>query len=124
MSFHSFKLVSMIYNALEPESGWPTTIIMVAKEMLKFGYKLRQNLKAIGHKSPTLIELSDNRGRFNLGYEPTHEEIFQASKGKKRKCTTSRMSIPHIRTTFRLQQKSLCQNLSRNWKTGSLIRLA
>ena len=90
----------MIYNALEPESGWLATIIMVTKEMLKFGYKLGQNLKAIRHKSPTLIELSDNRGRFNLGYEPTYEEIFQASKGKKRKCTTSRMSIPHIRTTF------------------------
>ena len=35
-----------------------------------------------------------------MGYEPTHDELFQASRGKKRKCDTSGMSIPHIRTTF------------------------
>ena len=35
-----------------------------------------------------------------MGYETTNEELFQASRGKKRKCATSRMSILHIRTTF------------------------
>lgn len=35
-----------------------------------------------------------------MGYEPTHEERFQAYKGKKRMCDTSGMSILHIRTTF------------------------
>ena len=31
VSFHSFELVSMIHNTSEPESGWPVTILMVAK---------------------------------------------------------------------------------------------
>ena len=39
-SFHSFKLVSMIHNALEPDSSWPTIVLVATKEMLKFGYKL------------------------------------------------------------------------------------
>ena len=56
---------------------------MAIKEMLKFGYKLGQGLRAVGRGSPTLIELSKNKGRFSLGYEPTHEELFPASKGKK-----------------------------------------
>ena len=68
--------------------------------MLKFGYQLGQGLGAVGHGSPTLNELSDNKGRFGLGYEPTHEELFQASRGKKRKCAISGMFIPYIRTTF------------------------
>ena len=37
-SFHSFKLVSMIHNASEPESSWPAAVLMAAKEMLKSGY--------------------------------------------------------------------------------------
>ena len=68
--------------------------------MLKFGYKLGQVLEAVDHGSPSLMELSDNKGRFSLGYEPTREELFQASRGKKRKCNTSGMFIPHLRTTF------------------------
>ena len=39
-SFHSFEPVSMIHNALGPKLGWPTVVLMAAKEMLKFGYKL------------------------------------------------------------------------------------
>ena len=86
----------MIHNASEPESGWPAAILMVTKEMLKFGYKLGQGLGVVGRESPALIELSDNKERFGLA----HKELFQASRGKKRKCAASRMSIPHIRTTF------------------------
>ena len=90
----------MIHNALEPKSKWFTAVLMVAREMLKFGYKLSQGLGAVRRGSPTLIELLDNKGRFSLEYEPAHEELFQASRGKKRKCDTLGMSIPHIRTTF------------------------
>ena len=99
-SFHSFELVSMIHTALEPESYWLAVVLMAVKEMLMFGYKLGQGLKAVGCGSPILIELSDNKGRFSLEYEPAHEELFQASRGKKRKCDALGMSIPHIRTTF------------------------
>ena len=43
------------------------------------------------------IKLLDNKGRFGLGYKTTHEELFQASRGKKRKYDTLGMSIPHIK---------------------------
>ena len=101
-SFHSFNLVSMIHNASKPEFGWRVTILMAIKEILKFSYKLGQGLEAVGNGSPTLIKLLDNKGRFGLGYKPTHEELFQASRGKKRKYDTLGMSIPHIKTTFQL----------------------
>ena len=100
VSFHSFKLVSRIHNASELESSWLATIMMAIKEMLKFGYKVGQGLEVLGRGSPTLIELLDNKGRLSLGYEPTHEELFQASRGKKRKCTLSGMLTPYIRATF------------------------
>ena len=66
-TFHSFELVSMICRALELESAWPSTTLMAAKEMLKFGYQLGQGLGAIGHGKASLIKLSDNKGGFSLG---------------------------------------------------------
>jgi len=71
-SFHRFELVSMIHNASELESGWPALVLMVVKEMLKFGYKLGIGLKPTGHGSRILVELSDNKGGFSLGYTLTH----------------------------------------------------
>ena len=47
-SFHSFKIVSMIHNALEPGSSKPLAILMAVKEMLKFRYKLGQGLGVVG----------------------------------------------------------------------------
>ena len=73
---------------------------MTIKEMLKFGYKLGQGLGAVGHRKASLIELSDNKEGFGLGYDPSDEELFQASRGMKRKCIGQRMSIPHIKVTF------------------------
>ena len=40
------------------------------------------------------------KGRFDLGYDPTQKEIFQASREKKKKCVASRMSIPYIKASF------------------------
>ena len=99
-SFHSFKLVSMIHNALKFKLGWFVEVLMATKKMLKFKYKLGQGLGATGRESPILVELSDNKGGFSLWYEPTHEELFQAFRGKKRKFASPGMSIPQIRTTF------------------------
>ena len=45
-----------------------------------------------------MIELLDNKGGFGLGYNPSDEELFQASKGKK--CISQGMSISHIKVTF------------------------
>ena len=73
---------------------------MAAKEMLKFGYKLGQGLKAVRHGSPTLVELLDNKGKFNLGYEPIHEELFQASRGKKRSATLQGCLFPILEPLF------------------------
>ena len=72
-SFHSLELVSMIHNASEPELAWPTTILMAAKEMLKFGYQSGQGLSAIRHGSIALIKLLNNKGGFGLRHEPSHE---------------------------------------------------
>ena len=33
-----------------------------------------------------MIEFPNNKGEFGLGYEPSDEELFQVSRGKKRKC--------------------------------------
>ena len=73
---------------------------MAAKEMLKFDYQLGQGLDAIGHEKASLIKLLDNKKGFGLGYNPFDEEIFQASRGKKRKCISQGMSIPYIKVTF------------------------
>ena len=54
-TFHSFELVSMISRAPELESAWPSTTLMAAKEMLKFGYQLGQGLGAVGHRKASLI---------------------------------------------------------------------
>ena len=75
----------------------PSTTLMAAKEMLKFGYQLGQGLGAVGYGNASLIE---RKGGFDLGYNPSDEELFQASRGKKRKCTGQGMSIPHTRVTF------------------------
>ena len=123
-SFHSLELVSMIHNASEPEFGWLVIVLMVAKEMFKFSYKLGQSLKAIGCGSPTLVELSDKKGRFSMGYEPIHEELFQASKGKKRNTDTSGMSISHISFIFPASAKVIMPEPFTDWKMKSLIWLA
>ena len=85
-TFHSFEVVSMIFRAPELESAWPFATLMVAKEMLKFGYQLGQGLGAVGHGKASLIELPDNKEGFILGYDPFDEELFQAFRGKKKKC--------------------------------------
>ena len=99
-TFHSFELVSIVSKALELESVWPSATLITAKEMLKFGYQLGQGLDAVGHGKASLIELPDNKGGFGLGYDPFDEELFQACRGKKRKCMGQGMSIPHISVTF------------------------
>ena len=73
---------------------------MATQEMLNFGYQLGQGLSAVGHGKTSLIELPNNKGSFDLGYYPSNEEHFQASRGKKRKCIGQGMSIPHIRVIF------------------------
>ena len=99
-TFHSFELVSMISRVSKLESAWPSATLMAAKEMLKFGYQFGQGLDAIGHRKAALIKLSDNKGGFGLGYNLSDKEHFQVSKGKKRKCISQGMSIPHIRVSF------------------------
>ena len=101
---------------------------MAAKEMLKFGYQLGQGRGAIGHRKPSLIELPDNKGGFGLGYNPSDEELFQASRGKKRKCIGQGMSIPHIRVTFSaltevIRSEVVQESCEEESDLASLIRL-
>ena len=127
-TFHNFELVSMISKASELESAWPTPTLMAAKEMLKFGYQLGQGRGAVGHRKPSLIELPDNKGGFGLGYNPSDEELFQASRGKKRKCIGQGMSIPHIRVTFSaltevIRSEVVQESCEEESNLASLIRL-
>ena len=66
----------MISKASKLESAWPSTTLIVAKEMLKIGYQLGQGLDVVGHWKAFLIELSDNKGIFGLGYNPSKEKLF------------------------------------------------
>ena len=76
----------MISRASELKSAWPSTTSMATKEILKFGYQLGQGLDAVGQGKAALIELPYNKGGFSLGYNSSNEKLFQASRGKKRKC--------------------------------------
>ena len=98
---HEEKIIFLEFLGFGTQiKGGQNMISIATKEMLKFGYKLGLGLGAVGCGSPALIELLDNKGRLGLGYKPTFEELFQASRGKKMKCDTSAMFIAHIRTTF------------------------
>ena len=57
---------------------------MAAKKMLKFGYQIGQGLGAVEHGNASLIELPNNKEGFSLGYNPSDEELFQTSRGKKK----------------------------------------
>ena len=59
------------------------------KSNLHVQLQIRPSLGAVGCGSPAFAELLDKKGRFSLGYEPIHEELLQAYRGKKRKCDTS-----------------------------------
>ena len=75
-TFHSFKIVSTISKASKLDSAWPSATLMVAKEMLKFGYQLGQGLGARGHGKDSLIELPNNKGGFSLSDHLSDEELF------------------------------------------------
>ena len=60
-NFPQFELVSMISRASELESAWPSTTLMAAKEMLKFGYQLGQGLSVVGHEKAALIKPPNNK---------------------------------------------------------------
>ena len=75
VTFHNFKLVSIISKALELESAWPSATLMATQEMLKFSYQLGQGLGAVGHRKVSLVELLDNKGGFGLDYDPSDEEL-------------------------------------------------
>ena len=76
----------MIFRASKLELAWPSATLMVTKEMLKFGYQFGQGLGAVGHGKASLIEIPNNKGGFGLSYDPSNKELFQASRGNKRKC--------------------------------------
>jgi len=66
----------MISRASELESAWPSTTLMAAMDMLKFGYQLSQGLGVVGHGKTSLIELPNNKEGFGPGYDPFDEELF------------------------------------------------
>ena len=82
---------------------------MATKEMLKLGYQLVQGLDVVGQGKTSLIGLPDNKGGFGLGYDPSDEKLFQASRGKKRNALAKGFLFPTSGSLFRLQPRSLDQ---------------
>ena len=66
----------MISRASKLESACPSTTLMAAKEMLKFGYQLGQGLSVVGHEKAALIKPPNNKWGFGLGYNPFDEELL------------------------------------------------
>ena len=105
-TFHSFKLVSMISRVLELESAWPSATLMAAKEMLKFGYQFGQGLNAVGHGKASLIELPNNKGGFDLGYDPSDEELSKLLEERKGSALAKGCLFPTSGSLFRLWLRS------------------
>ena len=105
-TFHSFKLVSMISRVLELESAWPFATLMVAKEMLKFGYQFGQGLNAVGHGKASLIKLPNNKGGFCLSYDPSDEELFKLPQERKGSALAKGCLFPTSMSLFRLRSRS------------------
>ena len=105
-TFHNFELVSMISKASKLESAWPSATLMVAKEMLKFGYQLAQGLSAEGHGKASLVELPDYKGAFSLGYDPFDKELSRLPGERKGSALTKGCLFPTLGLLFRLRPRS------------------
>ena len=101
-TFHSFELVSMISRASELESVRPFATLIAAKEMLKFGYQLGQGLNAVGHRKASLIELPNNKGGFDLSYDPSDEELSKLLEERKGSALAKGCLFPTSGSLFRL----------------------
>ena len=75
----SFQALEVVSNAfVESPSVHPRSsgvVLMVARVMLEHGYELGMGLGRNGNGIASLIEFTENRGRFRLGYEPTHANM-------------------------------------------------
>ena len=120
-SFHSFKIVSMIHNALEPGSSKPLAILMAVKEMLKFRYKLGQGLRVVGVGALLSLNSHIIKEDSFWGMKPLMRNSFKLLEERKGSVPLQGCLFAISGPLFGLQPRSLCQNLSRNWKTRSLI---
>jgi len=74
-SFQALEIVGMMY--VEPprvNPGLSSASLMMAKFMLKKGYKCGQGLGKNGQGPVRPLKLIENQGRYGLGYKPTWED--------------------------------------------------
>ena len=71
-SFQALEIVNSAYvesPSIQPRL--PDTSLMVARVMLKDGYKLEMGLGRNGGGAVSLLKIAESCGRFGLGYKPT-----------------------------------------------------
>ena len=83
MAFQSFKEVSNTTVESFPMQPCPSSAtLMVARVMLGHGYELGMGLGR-NDCMASLVEFKENRGRFGLGYKPTHANVRRSALERK-----------------------------------------
>ncbi|XP_028208392.1 uncharacterized protein LOC114391605 [Glycine soja] len=80
ISFQALEVVSNAYVEsllVQPRSS--SAALMVARVMLRHGYEPGRGLGWNGDGATSLVEFKENRGRFELGYKPTHADIRKST---------------------------------------------
>ena len=108
MSFQALEVVSNAYvesPPVQPRSSGAT--LMVASVMLGHGYEPRMGLGRNDNGMASLVEFTGNRGRFGLGYEPTHIDVRRIalerrvrSMGQRQRLQVKGVPLCHINESF------------------------
>ena len=109
-SFQALEIVNNAYveaHLVQPHLSGAS--LMVARVMLRDGYELRMGLGQNGDDTTSLVRFVENRGRFGLGYEPTHADKRRVALERKERSLAhlqgrgpqmERVHICHIRKRF------------------------
>jgi len=109
-SFQALEIMSSAY--VESPSVMPRlsgATLMVARVMLRNRYEPEMGLGRSGDGTTSLVVFAENRGRFMLGYEPTHADKRRIALERKerslahlqgRRLQAERVPICHIDKSF------------------------
>ena len=109
-SFQALEIVSSAYVESPPvQPRLSGATLMVARVMLRDGYEPRMGLGRNGDGMASLVEFTENHGRFGLGYEPTYADKKMVTLERKerslahlqgRGLQVERVPICHINESF------------------------
>ena len=109
-SFQALEIVNSAYlKSLLIQPRLFDTSLMVARVMLKDGYKPRMGLVQNGGGAVSLLKIDENCGRFRLGYKPTSADKRRIALERKEKdlarlqgrgSQVERVPICHINESF------------------------